>query len=178
MAGTNVTTATSATTTDPLRRALIGANPRRTLARALVLIVAAYVVFGHFLIPVRGEGPSMSPTLIDGQLVLVNRLAFWSTPPRRGDVVAISLAGRRVMYIKRVVGLPGEQLRIERGIVFTNGVALDEPYVQRRRPWNVGEVRLAADEYLVIGDNRGMSASNHDFGKVRRDRIVGRVIRW
>ncbi|MGH9350346.1 MAG: signal peptidase I [Vicinamibacterales bacterium] len=161
-----------------MRRALVGANPRRTLARVVTLVVAAYVVFGFLLIPVRGQGPSMWPTLQDGQLVLVNRLAYWTKDPQRGDVVALSVAGGRVVYIKRIVGLPGERVRIDAGTVVVDGAPLDEPYVRQRRAWDVEEVRLAGDEYLVIGDNRGMPVRNHDFGKARRERVRGRVVRW
>lgn len=178
MAGTNARTAASATTSNPVRRVLVGEHPRRTFARVVALVVVAYLVFGYLLIPVRGQGPSMWPTLQDGQLVLVNRLAYWRGEPRRGDVIAISLAGLRVVYIKRIVGMPGERLRIDHGVVLVNGEPLDEPYVKQRRPWDVDEVTLGSGEYLVIGDNRGMSARNHDFGKMRRERVIGRVISW
>jgi signal peptidase I len=178
MAGTNARTAASVTTTDTLRRAFVGASPRRTLVRCVALVAVAYIVFAYLLIPVRGQGPSMWPTLRDGQFVLVNRLAYWNDPPQRGDIVALSLAGRRVVYIKRVVGMPGERVSISHGTVFVNGRPLEEPYVQQRRPWEVDEVALGPEEYLVIGDNRGMSARNHDFGKANRERVLGRVIRW
>lgn len=161
-----------------IRAAIFGRNPRRTLARIAALVAGAYIVFGHLLIPVRGAGPSMLPTLQDGEFLFVNTLAYVGAGPRRGDIVGISLAGRRLMYIKRIVGLPGERLRIDAGTVYVDGVPLEEPYVERRRPWDIGEVVLGDDEYLVIGDNRGMTANNHDFGKARRERIVGRVVRW
>jgi signal peptidase I len=157
---------------------VIGARPRRTLLRAAALIASAYAIFGYALIPVRGEGPSMQPTLRDGQLVLVNRLAYWRSEPTRGDIVALSLAGRRVLYIKRIVGMPGDRVRIAKGTVYVNDVALDEPYVQQRRRWEVAEAVLTGDEYLMIGDNRGMPMRQHDFGKARRERIVGQVVRW
>jgi signal peptidase I len=160
------------------RRVLVGENPRRTLVRVVLLVAVAYAVFGHLLIPVRGQGPSMWPTLEDGQFVLVNRLAYWRAEPRRGDVVALQVAGGRVVYIKRIVGMPGERVSIERGTVRVNGVVLEEPYVRRRRPWDVGEVQLADDEYLVIGDNRAMPQRSHDFGKARRERVLGTVVRW
>jgi signal peptidase I len=187
MGDTNVRTDISATTTDSRRVAskpsysrqlLIGANPRRTLLRAAALVLAAYVVFGHALIPVRGEGPSMQPTLRDGQFVLVNRLAYWRSEPSRGDIVAISLAGLRVLYIKRIIGMPGDRVRIESGTVYVNDVPLEEPYVERRQPWDAPQIVLAADEYLMIGDNRGMPIRQHAFGKARRSRIVGQVVRW
>lgn len=144
----------------------------------MVIVLAAYVVFGHLLTPVRGAGPSMLPTLADGQLVLVNRLAYWKSDPQRGDVVALSLAGPSVVYIKRIVGMPGERVRIMGGTVMVNDRPLAEPYVERRRPWEVEELMLGPGEYLVIGDNRSMPARSHDFGKARRDRVVGRVISW
>ncbi len=186
MVDTNARTAASATTSDTSRgltssrvqTLVIGSRPRRTLLRVAALVCGAYIMFGHALIPVRGAGPSMQPTLRDGQLVLVNRLAYWRSDPTRGDIVALRLAGRRVLYIKRIVGMPGDRVRIAAGTVFVNDAALPEPYVQRRRGWNVPEVVLAKDEYLMIGDNRGMPMHQHDFGKARRDRIVGQVVRW
>lgn len=178
MGDTNATIAPSAITTDGFKRALIGANPRRTLVRTALLAAAAYLVFGFLLIPVRGQGPSMWPTLRDGQFVFVNRAAYWSAQPRRGDIVALRVADGRVLYIKRIVAMPGETVRIDRGIVMVNGSALEEPYVRRRAPWQVSEQRLGDGEYLVIGDNRGMSQRNHDFGKARRERLAGRVVVW
>jgi signal peptidase I len=148
------------------------------MLRVAALISAAYIVFGHALIPVRGEGPSMQPTLRDGQLVLVNRLAYWRSSPERGDIVALSLAGRRVLYIKRIIGMPGDRVRISAGVVYVNDEVLNEPYARRRDDWNVPETELAEDEYLMIGDNRRMPMRQHDFGKARRERIVGEVIRW
>jgi signal peptidase I len=191
MADTSARIAASVTTSDSLRGSaarpvpslvrtmLIGARPRRTMLRAAAIVAAAYIVFGHALIPVRGQGPSMQPTLRDGQLVLVNRLAYWRSDPTRGDIVAIRLAGWRAVYIKRIVGMPGDHVRIAAGVVYVNGRRLDEPYVERRRAsWNVPTTVLARDEYLMIGDNRGMPMLQHDFGKARRDRIVGQVVRW
>lgn len=175
MAATNARIAASDTTIDAR---IIGANPRRTLARVLALVLTAYVVFGHVLIPVRGQGSSMWPAVEDGQLVLLNRFAYYWTNPQRGDIVAISLAGRRAFLVKRIVGMPGERVRIERGRVLVNDVALEEPYVQRRLAWEVDEVSLREDEYLVIGDNRGMPAASHDFGRARHERVAGRVIAW
>ena len=147
------------------------------MLRAAALVALAYIVFGHALIPVRGEGPSMQPTLSDGQFVFVNRLAYWRSDPRRGDIVALSLAGRRAFYIKRIIGMPGDRVRIAAGTVYVNDAALDEPYVQLRHRWDLPETVLADDEYLMIGDNRGMPMSQHAFGKARRTRIAGYVIR-
>lgn len=147
------------------------------MVRIAILVGTAVVVFGYVLIPVRGEGPSMSPAVEDGDLIFVNRLAYARSSPVRGDIVALRMAGARVVYVKRIVALPGERVRIEGGIVHVEGVPLEEPYVHRRRPWTTPEVTLAPGEYLVIGDNRGMAMEAHDFGMVERSRIIGRIVR-
>ena len=141
-----------------------------------MLAAVSAVVFKWVLIPIRTEGPSMLPTYGSGALNLVNRFAYWRRPPARGDVVAIRLAGPSILYIKRIVGLPGERLAIVDGSVEVDGVPLSEPYVRLRRAWNVPKVTLAPQEYFVIGDNRGMRAADHDFGRVDRSRIVGKVV--
>lgn len=158
------------------RRIVFGSYPRRTAVRIAVLAAVSFVTFGWILIPMRAEGISMRPAYESGSLHLVNRLAFVSRPPARGDVIAIRLAGPHVLYVKRVIALPGDRLEIVEGQVYVNGAPLTEPYVHHRRPWNVAEVTLTSREYYVIGDNRGMLARDHEFGRVDVSRIVGEVI--
>lgn len=157
-------------------RLIFGENPRRTTVRILILGTVSVVTFGWVLIPVRAEGPSMLPTYRSGSLNLVNRLAFVMKSPERGDVVAIGIAGPHAVYIKRIVGLPGERIAITQGTVRVNGQPLEEPYVRNRSPWTMSEVQLGPDEYFLIGDNRGMRAEEHDFGRASRSRIVGKVV--
>lgn len=155
---------------------LLGRNPRVTLIRAAALIVATVIVFGFVLLPIRLYGISMLPTYRDGGITFANRLAYVWRTPARGDVVAIKMAGPGVVYIKRVVGLPGERLEISMGVVLVNGEPLVEPAVVHRAPWNLPPLTLAVDEYFVVGDNRAMAMENHDFGRATRSRIVGKVI--
>ena len=160
-----------------MRSFLLGRNPRRTAIRAAILVGVSVAVFGWILIPIRAQGISMQPTYEPGSFHFVNRLAFVRRAPARGEVVGIRLAGAGVMYVKRIVGLPGERVRIEGGRVLVNDAALDEPYVRHRRVnWSLPETELGADEYFVVGDNRGMPIGLHELGKVRRERIVGRVV--
>jgi signal peptidase I len=157
------------------RRLVFGRNPRRTLVRIAVLGAVSFVVFGFLLTPIRVRGISMEPTYHDGTLNLVNRLAFRFRSPARGDIIAIRLAGPSVLYVKRIIGLPTERVAIVNGIVQINGAPLIEPYVHNRQPWNVPEVTVGPREYFVIGDNRGMRASDHDFGRVDARRILGEL---
>lgn len=160
------------------RAVMLGRRPRATAVRLLVLAGITAVLFTWVLFPARVTGRSMEPTLPDGRFELVNRLAYRSAPPRRGDIVSIGDAGRRgVMYIKRIVGLPGETCAVWDGVLHVDGRRVEEPYVIYRAPWHVPAVTLGADEYFVIGDNRGMLASDHYFGRVKRRHIAGKVLR-
>lgn len=160
-----------------LRTILIGRNPRRTLIRIGVLVVAAFVLFKFVLLPpVRITGPSMFPTLREGSIHLVSRVAYLRHPPRRGDVVSIRLAGNSIMYMKRIVGEPGETVEFVNGRLLVNGKVLDEPYVKSPSRWNMPPETLGPDEYFVVGDNRAMHIDDHYLGVATRDRIVGKLL--
>ena len=149
---------------------------RAALVRSAILIASAYVVFGYLLLPIRLEGISMEPAYTSGGLNFANRLAYLWRPPARGDVVAIRMAGPRIVYVKRIVGLPRERVEIVGGVVHINGESLNEPAVVRRSPWNYAPVTLRDDEYFVIGDNRAMAMEDHEFGRTTRERIVGKML--
>ena len=144
--------------------------------RVLALAAVAFVTIKWLLIPIRTDGISMLPTYNSHALNLVNRLSYAYSTPARGDVVAIRLAGPSLVYVKRIVGLPGERLSIIKGVIHINGVPLDEPYVRDRRPWDRAEITLGPQEYFAVGDNRGMSQGFHKFGVVDRERILGKVV--
>jgi signal peptidase I len=158
------------------REALFGRRPARTLIRIGVLVLVSIGVFGWVLVPVRTYGPSMLPAYASGSFHLVNRSAYGYRAPARGDVVAVRLAGWKVVYVKRIIGLPGERVAIRDGIVLVNGRAIDEPYVVRRATWNMREMPLGEDEFFVVGDNRGMRMEQHEFGRVKRERIAGPLL--
>ncbi|MGD0261903.1 MAG: signal peptidase I [Verrucomicrobiota bacterium] len=160
-----------------LLRVLIGRNPKRTLVRIVVLIVVSFVVFRFALVPIRVEGGSMLPTYKENGVNFVNRLAYLFHEPRRGDVVAIRLlAGEHVMYMKRIVGLPGETVVFHKGHLFINGKLLDEPYVKLPGNWEREPVQVGPDQYYVVGDNRDMLWEGHVQGRAKRELIVGKVL--
>ena len=156
-----------------LTRLLAGANPRRTLIRVGVLIAAAYAVFGHMLLPVRGYGPSMHPTIEQGDFLFINRLAYAFREPQRGDIVAVRVAGGSVVYVKRLLGLPGDRIAFVDGVLWRNGEPVDEPYASRRDDWQLEQVTLGSNDYFVVGDNRRMPMAQHEFGTATRDRLIG-----
>jgi signal peptidase I len=158
-----------------LRRALIGRNPKRTLMRIIVLVVACLVLFNFVLVPVRVEGPSMSPTYRSHGINFANRLAYLFHEPRRGDIVAIRTTGIHNMYMKRIIGLPGETIAFRHGHAVIDGKLLYEPYVQYPCDWELTPRLLGPRDYYCVGDNRSMAAVDHEKGVAYRNRIAGRI---
>ena len=145
--------------------------------RALVLAVICFVTFKFVLVPVRVEGISMLPTYNNHSIHLVNRLAYLFHEPRRGDVVAIGLkAGDHVMYMKRVIGLPGESVAFRQGRLMINGNRMDEPYLRLPCNWEHEPKPVGPNQYYVVGDNRQMSWEGHEQGRAERNYIVGKVV--
>jgi len=157
------------------QRLLIGRKPKRTLLRASALAILAPLFFIYILRPIRIVGISMEPSYHDQSIHTINRLAFWRSTPRRGDVVAIKTTGMHNLYFKRVIALPGETVRIHSGTVEIDDAALPEPYVVYRQPWEFPARELGREEYLVIGDNRGMPQELHTWGVIKLGQIAGRA---
>jgi signal peptidase I len=165
-----------------LRILAIGRNPRRTLFRAVILAVVCVIVFRSVLVPARVEGISMTPTYSNHTFHFVNRLPYFWHEPKRGDVVGIRLtapegwSAPHIMYLKRIIGLPGETISFVDGHVLVNGQKLAEPYQKGPCDWNIDPVTLGPNEYFFVGDNRSMPKEEHMFGKADRSRIVGKAL--
>ena len=161
-----------------IRRLVIGTDMRWTLIRAAGFALVCFVVFGYILKPIRLEGESMEPNYTHGSFTLVNRLAYRSKAPQRGDVVAVRLrdSGRSIFYLKRVVGLPGEAIGFEDGQLTVDRVSQTEGYLIFESNWTREPVVCGPEEFFVVGDNRSMPIEQHTLGRTYQSRIVGKVI--
>jgi len=159
-----------------VRAVVIGRRPKFTLVRILVLVAAVVGLRQYVLLPIQIIGPSMLPTYQDHGVNLVNRLAYRSHEPQRGDVVAVRTSGESIMYMKRIIGLPGDTVGFHAGHALVNGQLLDEPYVKYPCDWELAPVRIPPDEVFVVGDNRSMPITYHYFGSTQRRRIVGKIL--
>ncbi len=144
-----------------------------------VLIAVILIVFIYQ--PVKVEGTSMMPTLTDQERIFINKFTyhFGLGGIERGDMVVFWFPGdEKKSYIKRVIGLPGDRIRIDSGQVYVNGVALVEDYVPESYRDNVsweGHV-VPAGEYFVLGDHRSSSSDSRAWGFVEREKIYGKAV--
>ena len=143
------------------------------------VLLAVLLVMG-FGLRMEMTGDSMEPTITSGQHVLVNRLSYQMSTPARGDIIAFHAAGNRERtYIKRVVAVGGDTVRIADGMLYVNGQAQDDSRFDRMRDGGIAseEITLATGEYFVLGDNRNNSEDSRsaNIGIVRRDTIAGKV---
>jgi signal peptidase I len=161
---------------DPVRRFLLPNPTRGFLLRLLVVTLAAVLLFTQVLIPLRIEGRSMEPTYEDGGFNFCWRWRYLFSEPKHGDVVVIRFAGRRVMLLKRVVALAGETVEFRDGVLLVDGHAMKEPYVQTASDWRLAPRPVEPGKVYVVGDNRGVPMSQHSFGQVERQRIIGGVL--
>jgi signal peptidase I len=147
--------------------------------RDVVASIAVSVFIILFLYqPVRVEGTSMVPMLQDQDRLFINKMAYHVGEIHSGDVVVFHYPRDLTKsYIKRVIALPGDRLRIDHGHVFVNDHLLKEPYVpvrftdERSQP----EMTIPTNEYFVMGDHRSISSDSRDFGPVDRNLIYGKA---
>ena len=148
--------------------------------RDIVIAVAASVLIVLFLYqPVKVEGTSMLPRLEDRDRLFINKFVYHFEDIRRGDVVVFHYPrDPEKSYIKRVIAVPGDRLRIDRGEVYLNGKHIPEPYVPDvfRDMKSYPETVIADDEYFMMGDHRSISSDSREFGPVDRDLIYGKAV--
>jgi signal peptidase I len=146
------------------------------LLETIVLAVVLFFAINTVSARVRVDGFSMVPTLQNGEYVLVNRLAYRNSLPERGDIIVFeSPQVSDLDLIKRVIGLPGDTVRISGGQVWVNDQVLDEPYIAAapvyNNSWNVPEGNL-----FVLGDNRNDSSDSHAWGFLPIENVIGKAI--
>jgi len=126
---------------------------------------------------------SMEPTLQINDRLIVSKLSYDFTNPKRGDVMVFNppeavLKQEKIPdpFIKRVIGLPGDKVEVDSGRVYINGCPLQENYIAAKPDYHWGPMTVPPNSYLVLGDNRNNSYDGHYWGFVDRDRIIGKAI--
>lgn len=150
-----------------------------TWLRDLLFAVGiSFLIITFLYQPVRVEGTSMMPGLQDQERLFINKFEYRFEPIHRGDVIVFHYPlDPAKSYIKRVIALPGDDLRIDDGQVYVNGKALKEPYVppRFRDDRSYPNTVLPPHEFFVMGDHRSISSDSRDFGPVKRSFIYGKA---
>ncbi len=142
----------------------------------LVLAAVLYFAIDAVIARVRVENISMEPTLMPGEFLLVNRLAYRMGQIQRGDVVIFHYPlNPKEDFIKRAIGLPGDTVRVENGNVFVNDIKLEEPYIAAPPDYS-GSWSVPEKTIFVLGDNRNRSLDSHAWGFVPFDLILGKAL--
>ena len=148
--------------------------------RDVIISAAASVLIITFLYqPVRVEGTSMLPRLEDHDRLFINKFVYRISAIHRDDVVVFHYPrDPEKSYIKRVIALPGDHLRIDRGRVLLNGKPLQEDYVpeEYRDMKSMADILSPEDAYFMMGDHRSISSDSREFGPVDRDLIYGKAV--
>lgn len=149
----------------------------------VICMVVGLVVYWQVAQPHKVSGSSMFPTFHSGDYIITNKIYYKFKQPKRGDVVVLkNPKNDSEDFIKRIIGLPGEKVKVEDGHVYINEELLDEPYLDKELLTPPGsylregvDVTVDPDNYIVIGDNRTASSDSREWGLVPEYDIIGQV---
>ena len=145
-------------------------------AETVALAVFLFLIINAISARVRVDGQSMLPTLNNGEFVLVNRLAYKLGEPVRGDIVVFrSTTQLDLDLIKRIIGVPGDEVRISEGHVVVNEATLVEPYISADPSYS-GEWSVPDGYLFVLGDNRNDSSDSHAWGLLPVENLIGKAV--
>lgn len=150
---------------------------------SFVVVVAGTLLFVAYVGQrTQVNGSSMENTLYNKDNLIVDKISYKFTDPKRFDIVVFPHKGedgREVYYIKRIIGLPGETVQITKGVIYINDKALEENYGREEMlegKLAASAVKLGENEYFVLGDNRNHSSDSREIGPVSGDIIIGKAI--
>lgn len=151
----------------------------------IVVALSIFVVIYLFIVqPHEVKGNSMEPNFHNNEYILTDKISYRFRQPQRGEVIIFKAPrNQEVDYIKRVIALPGDRIKVEKGFVYVNGEKLGEPYLKDTTSLFPGsfmqegvEILVGEDEVMAFGDNRPHSSDSREFGPVPQNLIIGRAI--
>lgn len=148
------------------------------ILKIVIISLAIIIPIRYFLIqPFFVKGASMEPNFWDGDYLIIDEVSYRLGAPQRGDIIVFRYPlNPTEFFIKRIIGLPGEDIKIENGRVFIDGKILDESeYLNDIDTVGNVEVSLEGDEYFVLGDNRQASSDSRKWGELNKKYIIGRA---
>jgi signal peptidase I len=144
---------------------------------AVLLAVCVFFSIQAMLLQCVVRQTSMTPTIVEGQRIFINKTAYLFNTPGRGDIIVFNPVQRNseIPLIKRVIGLPNETITVKNGTVYIDNVPLDEPYLKEVPEYRISEIIVPEDHYFVLGDNRNSSYDSHCGWTVDNESIIGKA---
>jgi signal peptidase I len=154
----------------------------RDTLEIVFLALVLYVVIQYAVQTVHVLGSSMLYSLHDNDLLVASKISYKLHDPQRGDIIVFKPPDEASRdFIKRIIGLPGERIKIANGVVYINDKVLQEPYLPEKWTYNYNwpasgqDQLILPDQYFVMGDNRNHSSDSRTFGPITRDSILGKA---
>ena len=143
----------------------------------IIPVVAALLIHQYLFTFARVDGTSMLDTLHENNIMGVSRMHYRLNEPQRGEIITCNYPedGNK-LFVKRIIGLPGETIEIREGTVYIDGEPIAETYLTRVDDQSMDPITLAKDEIFVMGDNRPVSRDSRAVGPLTLDEIYGRVL--
>jgi len=146
------------------------------ILKTVIIGCAATLLIGHFVLQgTHVYGQSMEPNLHTDQQVLIEKMSYKFHLPERGDIVVVNVENFGSPLIKRVIGLPGETIRIVNNQIYINNKLLEEPYLQQVMQSDYGPRTIPPSHVFVLGDNREISHDSRALGPIHVDNILGKA---
>jgi signal peptidase I len=157
--------------------------------QSIVLALSVFVLMYLFVAqPNEVKGNSMLPNFVNGEFLLTDKLSYQTGEPKRGDVIVFkappseACAESECEYIKRIIGIPGDRVKVQGGLVYLNGELLNQSFLPSDFVTDPGEFCVEGEEvivppgmYLPFGDNRSHSRDGREFGPIKKELIVGKA---
>lgn len=152
--------------------------------QTLVVFGAIFALIYLFVAqPHKVSGSSMVPTFKNGDYILTDKLSYRLGQPQRGDIVVLKNPKDESQdFIKRIIALPGDPVKVEKNSIFINGQKINEPYLPEGTPIRAGNfltegvtIKAGPNQYFVMGDNRAHSSDSRDWGSITKEEIVGKT---
>lgn len=154
----------------------IGKKTKWFLSILMIIVIAIFIsrfILGSAIV----VGPSMSPTVSDGDLAVFNKFSYHFKTPKRGDILMFHYPSNpRQLFIKRAIAVPGDTIEIKEGQVFVNGQLQNETYIQEPTRGSYPLHKMPEGHIFVMGDNRNKSKDSRFRGFVPFDLIIGKVV--
>ena len=155
----------------------VGSELKEWLKSIALAVVIALVIRLFFFETFLVEGTSMHPTLQHHERLIVNKIVYNFKEPEQGDIIVFNYAFRRD-FIKRIIGLSGDEIKIRDGKLYVNENMQDEPYIQNQVMYDFGPVTVPDGHIFVLGDNRDNSMDSRDpaVGAISLERVKGKAM--